>query len=523
MRGAGMPLAPQSDTLARLKELILATCGFSLEMGREQTLIEGVRERMAARGIRGEDAYHALLLKDGAELNALVELLTVNETYFFREPGHLEMAADELVPEFLRGRRERPVRIVSAGCSTGEEPYSIAMMLRERYGGESERLFAITGVDIDSGAVACARRGVYGKGSFRGMDRELLDRHFDPLEQGAYRIRDQVRKLVAFEVANLLGPAYPQRMLLPDLIFYRNVSIYFPREVQQLIFARLAALLSPGGYLLVGSAETIHHDVGILSLVERGSLFFYRKEAAHVPEERRGPRGGEPPSRRPVAAAGAAPTAFSTRPRLTRAPLLKVRPGEQARPGSSGESSGRRATEPASADQGEVEVLFDTALEVARNGQQEKALRLLDTIIELAPRFARAQTLKGSLLLNASRFKEAGAVCDAIIAGDPLSLEAYLMLGIIARHQGDNDEAFRRFREAAYLDPSCWLAHFYSAEILFAQGDGKRARSGYETASRILEKGVPGEHGQAIFQLSFNAEQFIVICRHKLSLLKENG
>ena len=109
------------------------------------------------------------------------------------------------------------------------------------------------------------------------------------------------------------------------------------------------------------------------------------------------------------------------------------------------------------------------------------------------------------------------------MARDPLCLEAALILGIVARQQGNDDEAFRRFRQAAYLDASCWLAHFYSAEILFAQGDAKRARNGYETASRLLEKGAPGEHGQAIFQLSFNAEQFIVICRHKLSLLKENG
>ncbi len=97
------------------------------------------------------------------------------------------------------------------------------------------------------------------------------------------------------------------------------------------------------------------------------------------------------------------------------------------------------------------------------------------------------------------------------------------MLGIVARHQGDNAEAFRRFREAVYLDPACWLAHFYTAEILFQQGETRRARSGYETASRLLGKGEVGAHGEAIFQLSFNADQFQVICRHKLSLLKENG
>jgi chemotaxis protein methyltransferase CheR len=129
--------------------------------------------------------------------------------------------------------------------------------------------------------------------------------------------------------------------------------------------------------------------------------------------------------------------------------------------------------------------------------------------------------LKGSLLLSAARYDEALEVCHRILALDPLCLEACLMLGMIARHRGKNDDAFRHFREAVYLDASCWLAHFYSAEILFAQGDAKRARTGYETASRLLGKGGADAHGQAVFQLSFNAEQFIVICQHKLSLLKE--
>jgi chemotaxis protein methyltransferase CheR len=93
------------------------------------------------------------------------------------------------------------------------------------------------------------------------------------------------------------------------------------------------------------------------------------------------------------------------------------------------------------------------------------------------------------------------------------------MLGIIARQQGSNDDALKRFREAIYLNASCWLAHFYSAEIIYTQQDEKRARGAYEAALRILEKGSLQQHGQDFFPLSFNAEQFIVICRHKLSLL----
>jgi chemotaxis protein methyltransferase CheR len=501
------PMPENDSSLSRFKELILNTCGFTLEMGREQTLIAALRQRMAARGVAEADAYHALLLRESGELNSLVELLTVNETYFFREPDHLNLAVDKLLPEFLNRRDNRQVRIVSAGCSTGEEAYSLAIMLRERYGADSARLFAITGVDIDSVAIAAAARGVYGKASFRGIDQGVLQRHFEAAGSAEYRIADELRKAVRFEVANLLGPTYPSGMQQADMIFYRNVSIYFPQDVQQKIFANLAGLLSQGGYLMVGAAETIHHNTGILSLVERGSLFLYRKSPLPSFEERRGPRRAEQLVIPPKASAAAPLERAPLRPRPE--PKSQVRPSAPSRP--------ERPVQQVGA------VAFDTALGLARTGQTEKALELVEEIIERQPDLHKACALKGSLLLHAARYDEAAAVCREILSRDPLCLEACLMLGMIARQQGEDEIAFGRFREAVYLDASCWLAHFYSAELLFAKGDGKRARTGYQTASRLLEKGAPDEHGQAIFQLSFNAEQFIVICRHKLSLLKENG
>jgi chemotaxis protein methyltransferase CheR len=481
--------------LALFKELILNTCGFSLEMGREQTLINAVRERMVLRGLDAAADYHALLIRDGRELGGLVELLTVNETYFFREPGHLSVAADKLLPECLSRSAGKPVRILSAGCSTGEEPYTLAMMLRERYGADSQRLFAITGVDIDSGAIAGARLGVYGRSSFRHMDQGVLERYFEPAGPAEFRVREGIRKLVDFEVVNLLEPSYPQGMREPDLIFYRNVSIYFPQQVQQKIFTRLAGVLKCGGYLIVGASETIHHNTGILSLAECDSLFFYHKSGAAFFKERR--------------VSGQDAPVYERRQQAKPVPLsLKPRPDR------TGTDAGGNRPE----QEGH---LFDTALGLARSGQGEKALQLLADIIEREPSFAKPLMLKGSLLLSAARYDEALEVCHRILALDPLCLEACLMLGMIARHRGKNDDAFRHFREAVYLDASCWLAHFYSAEILFAQGDAKRARTGYETASRLLGKGGADAHGQAVFQLSFNAEQFIVICQHKLSLLKE--
>lgn len=495
--------------LAPFKKLLLDTCGHSFEMEREQALSTALARRMGAAGIDAGEAYHALLLRDQQELLRLTELLTVNETYFFREPEHLNLMVNTLLPELMAARSRMPVRILSAGCSTGEEPYSIAIMLRERFGAESERLFAITGVDIDSTVIAAAEQGGYGKGSFRGMDRTLLERYFEPRESGRFQVRESIRKQVGFQVVNLLGASYPQRMMKPDIILYRNVSIYFPGKVQREIFGRLAELLAEGGCLLVGASETFHHDIGILSLIQQDSLFFYRKTPPLVFAERRSSsRFSVPPER----AAGSGAQGAAVIPAVSGA--RRSRALERHVPEPS------RTPAPPSPQQ-DVREQFDAALLLAHGKQHDKALPLLDAIIARESSFGKAYILKGSLLLNASRFDESRSVCEAILGRDPLCMEAYLMLGIVARQKGDDADAVRRFREAIYLNANCWLAHFYSAEISYAQRDEKRARSGYETAVRILESGSLQKHGEDFFPLSFNAEQFIVICRHKLSLLTQ--
>lgn len=503
-----MPLALNNDHVrTRFKDLIRRTCGFTYDSDREETLISALRRRMHERNVHSSEAYHSVLINEQGELHALIELLTVNETYFLREPEHLRLVIDTLVPELLAKRRSGTIRILSAGCSTGEEPYSIAMLLRERYGDESERLFCVTGVDIDSKAIAIARTGVYSKSSFRGMDPAMQTRYFTPAAAGTFQICDTIKRQVSFEVVNLLKGYYPLGMRLPDIIFYRNVSIYFPRDIQREIFGKLAELLTDGGFLVVGASETLHHDVGILSLIERNSLFFYCKSPAPVIMDRREQRRTPaPPEKR-----------CSVQPALPPKEPAEQHAGRKAAPAP--------APQAAKAPQAgfDPRTSFDSALEKARNNKHDDALELLETIIGNDQGFVKAHGLKASLLLSMARFEDAHAACSTMLSLDPLCREACLMLGIIARHNGDDGEAFKRFREVLYIDSTCWLAHFYTAEIMFVRRDNKRARVSYETVISILENGSLKELGQAYFPLSFNAQQFISICRHKLSLLKENG
>jgi chemotaxis protein methyltransferase CheR len=500
--------------LSRFKSLILDTCGLTFSQTREKTLTAALRQRMANNATGDPDAYYNLIVRDQTEFDRLVTLLTVNETYFFREPSYLNLVVDRLIPELLAISSPRPLRLLSAGCATGEEPYSIAIMLRERYGPQSAEIFSVTGVDIDEPAIEVARAGVYGKNSFRGVEAPLIARYFESCESGRWKIKAEIRNSVTFEVVNLMTGLYPPPMRGADIIFYRNVSIYFPGPVQRNIFTRLADLLGEGGCLMVGASETLQHDIGVLTLVEKEGLFFYRKLPGFSIEERRSVRR-LPPHGEEIKPAI---------PRLPAGPMpLERRPGKASPEKRSSPEPGRPVQPIASERDETVKVLFDDALELAATGRFTDALSVLDTLIASDNAFLKAHVLAASILLTLSRFEDSRAACETALSLNSFCLEAYLMLGIIGRHEGNDDEAHKRFREAIYLNPSCWLAHVHMGELAFARKDWKLARSGYNAALKVLESGTLAEHGREYPPLVIKAEPFLVICRHKLSLLKGKG
>lgn len=478
--------------LEPFKTLILNSCGFSFESYRGKTLRSGLANRMDATGSSSLHDYLAILQRDHDEMDRLVELLTVNETYFFREPEYLNLLFNRLIPDIMAERSVGRIRITSAGCSTGEEPFSIAMMLYDRYGPDSHERFDVTGVDIDSAVISKALQGIYGKHSFRGVDSRCLDRHFESAGAGLFRIRESVRRMVSFQTVNLFSSVYPESMLNTDIILYRNVSIYFPGHVQEEIFRRLSGCLNTGGYMMVSATETLHHNLGILSLLEMDGLFVYRNMPPAVPADRRLKR---------------------------RAEIQKEKPLKLKAPGFS--LSRRTAVEPGPKDSGsDVKRLFDDALEQVKANNQEKALSVIETIILENSCFTNAHALKASILINLHRLDEARKTCEQALTLDPLCLAASLMLGIIAHLKGENSDGLKRFREAIYLDSSCWPAHFYLAEITHIMGEKKRAAAAYRTALEILDRGTLAEQGTRYFPIVFNARQFQTVCRHKLGILK---
>jgi chemotaxis protein methyltransferase CheR len=191
-----------------------------------------------------------------AEFDQIYDLVTTNETYFFREPAQLRAFTEEVVPDILLRKAVRKVRIWSAGCSSGEEAYTIAMLLEEA-GYFEKAAFEIFASDINQQVLTRARRGVYRDSAFRATAVDLQQKYFTRQPDGSWRINDSIRNRVSFGRLNLYDQARVSLLGYLDLIFCRNVIIYFDEKSKKSVIGNFYNRLVDGGYLLLGHSESL--------------------------------------------------------------------------------------------------------------------------------------------------------------------------------------------------------------------------------------------------------------------------
>jgi len=212
--------------------------------------------RLRARGVESYREYMRLL--DDEEYEKLFEALTINLSYFFRDGTTFEALRDKVLKPLLQEkarRGSRLVRVWSAGCASGEEPYSIAILFHELLGADLKNWYiSIRATDLDARALAKAKRGIYGKFSFRGTDPGYIRRYFIPFSDREYALKPEIKAMVKFEQRDLITDPPPRCL---DLIFCRNVLIYFSREQQERLFAIFHEALNERGYLVIGKTEVL--------------------------------------------------------------------------------------------------------------------------------------------------------------------------------------------------------------------------------------------------------------------------
>jgi chemotaxis protein methyltransferase WspC len=429
--------ASVENTLQARIGLDVTTVGHSL-------VARAVQRRMSACAMSDLARYVARLDRDEQELQELVEAVVVPETYFFREPE----ALDELARRVVRDAWPSPgatLRVLSAPCSTGEEPYSIAMTLLAA--GVPASSIAIDAVDVSRDAVRRAVRAEYRASSFRG---ESLDwrPYFDVVGTERH-LRATVRDLVRIQAGNLLDPGFRPPRPEYDVVFCRNLLIYFDLEAQARVLATLRGLLAPHGVLVVGAADSFavrRAGFAPLAGAERAFLFRLRSEAEHDDgghPASRDPRAADPvrPRRLPTSRAGAAPT--------------RSAPGTRV-----------------------VERVAPREMPVAPVPQPTRSADVLDDMLRHG---------------NDGRHVEAIALGEAAIESGHPSADLLTLLGISYEALSDGTRAERSYRRALYVDPTHAEALLHLALLLDKRGDGEGALRLRARARRSFSGGTRGD------------------------------
>ncbi len=438
--------------LAIVCERVEKAGGIFIDESRRVYLKEEMEAHLARRGFTAfADLLDAIEARE-EEIQRLVELCTIQETYFFREPNHFRALRNHILPA-LAARHRTHITIWSAGCSTGEECYSIAIsVLRSARVLRGTRV-RILGTDVSQEALRRARLGRYGKNSFRAMSQQDLDRYFVPRGK-FFSVRDEVRDLCDFRRLNLVDHG-PDRFFEGfDVIFCRNVTIYFREETIRKLNRKLAGTLIEGGYLILGASETLQHQDPSLSLVEVEGAFLYRKGKEVQPRKEKKSDSGKIVKR-----------SKSGRHRLpTRPPPAALAPREAV-----SLESIRKLIEEDRLKEAEA-ILSDLG---KRSGPGKKGIE--------------ARLLLAALHANREEYGVALKLLKEMRRKDPLRPEIYVLEGVVLRRRDQLPLALEKFQKASFLAPKIYLTHFFLAETYRAAGQARAAAREYRNARRLLE------------------------------------
>ncbi len=248
---------PQRDTWAfeALKDLLIREKGFDLEAYKERCILRRIYLKVRSCGHSSLGQYFRVLRRDTDALEELFQYLTIHVTEFFRNPSAFQYLQNNIIPRLLsEGSGSERLNIWSAGCSSGEEPYSLAILMHKALkGSSSAKPFHVLATDVDTAVIRKARKGWYKQDALKNMPGEEREAFFLPDEEG-FRVTDEIRRSVTFRVANVLTDR-PDGHL--DLIVCRNLLIYLSREKQEKVITNFSRYMKKGGYLMLGKAETL--------------------------------------------------------------------------------------------------------------------------------------------------------------------------------------------------------------------------------------------------------------------------
>jgi chemotaxis protein methyltransferase CheR len=471
--------------------LLGARTGLTFAPERRDGVEQGIRAAMARAGIVDPAQYARRIATDAAALDDLIVELTVGETYFFREPAQFEFLRATALPEIRARRGEgHVIHAWSAACASGEEAYSLAIVLQEEGLAGRSRLLA---TDISRAALEKAQRASFGPWSLRGEGAAIARPYLIPGDVGRFTVAEAVRRLVTFEYLNLALDLYPSLATGTrgiDVILCRNVLIYFDRETVGAVARRLFASLAEGGWLLTASSDPpLGHEAPFETVVTDRGVYYRRGLSAAAPPPANWATASAilpvvpPPAAAPVPAPASPPPA----------PVASSRQGPAPEPARAG------------AAEADAEAVLAAARDDLARGDYDRAVERTR---------GQGTAVAAALLVRALANLDLDAAeraCAEAAARHPLASELHYLRAVLLLGLGREAEAAEAARRAIYLDRSLAIAHFTLGSILQRRGDRAGARRAYRNAcdlcaARPADEVVPLTDGELAGRLAAAAQ-----------------
>jgi chemotaxis protein methyltransferase CheR len=470
-----MSLSIERPSLEQLAALLLERAGLKITPDGYYGLRLALQARMPALGITDATEYVGRLKQRAGEheLRSLIPLVTVGKTEFFRDTRQFLAFERNVFPDVLAGAKAegRPVKLWSAGCATGEEPYSLSMVALER-GGEADSV-DIWATDLNPAATESAARAFFPARRLVGVSEDRLARFFTTAE-GGYQLIPAVRGLIRFEGHNLAAPVWHQvqaRSL--DVIFCRNVIIYFDQPTIVGVMERFYESLRPGGWMFLGYSESLFKISTRFEMVEVGGTFAYqrplstaRRTPAPVTTVVR-PSAPPPPQRSPT-------DVESALRNLKRQDLLRPPPPRPSAPVAAAPARPLPRKTP-------VERLAEV-VDAIEKGDFPKALRTARRLADEEPDDLAARLTLGNVYALMGNLDEAREAYQYALSREALCVEARLYTALAEMQGGQLDDARQELTRALFLEPTLAVGHYLLGQVNERKGDVEGALRSYRNA-----------------------------------------
>jgi chemotaxis protein methyltransferase CheR len=517
-----LPLSPDDSSL--FQELLIEASGLRFEESRNESLHLALWQRLQHRGYDSYREYYNLLKfhpEGRLEMRELLDLITIGETYFFRIKAQFNVLMRFILPEIIQRKMDsgnKCIRAWSAGCSRGDEAYSIAIAIMEVLPSYSEWNISILGTDINRTGLACSEEAIYTQKDIGHLDKEYLDKYFN-VRGSTYVLKEDAKALVRFEYHNLAkDPFMHESIQNADIIFCRNVIIYFDSQTTQRVIENFYDCLAQDGYLFLGPTETLWQITNKYERVEFPQTFIYKKTLTPAQEDTMKPFMAVPDVEIEdfTLSVSATPALYLH----SSGPALYQNESEHAsKAGIEKHLSGSLLHSPRSSR-------LESKSTPQHSKQIEKPWDLAspsspDNMIAQDKNYFLACLTKASVLANEAKYKEAADILRKIIEADNLSVEAYYLLGVLSYKIGDLKEAETQFRKVIYVTPDSVLAYFNLGNMYLYQKKVREATREFRNAIRLLEKRPKDE--QVRFCEDFTVEFLLRACRNTLVQISKRG